>query len=315
MKKEILNNNAVTVRVADNPVVDAVVGAVDVVESAVETVEGVLHEAADVAGDVVRVTRNNPYILAGVFVAGVAIGAAVAYKVVTKREAAKLDDAIAEKTAEARSYYATLYKDGELSTPEGAAEKLIPAVKAQKTYGVEIQNENGNALPRSEQVIQERRAARKEAKERQELVTKNVFVESPRVASGVWDQEAENAFRETIPEDIPFIISYEEFNAGEMNYNQVTLAYYVKDDTLVDERDTPVEDTDRTVGDDNLVRWGDGSHDANVVYIRNHRLSLDFEVVKTGRSYKEEVLGLTDDSEIRHSSSRREARRRRGFNE
>ena len=57
---------------------------------------------------------------------------------------------------------------------------------------------------------------------------------------------------------------------------------------------------DEVIGLGNLGRWGHGSNDENIVYIRNLHLSLDFEVVRDRGSYAEETR-----KNVRHSYDRR----------
>jgi hypothetical protein len=59
---------------------------------------------------------------------------------------------------------------------------------------------------------------------------------------------------------------------------------------MVDGDDTPVPHADMVVGQGNL-RWGHGSEDENLVYIRNERLEMEIEITRVPRSYEEEVLG------------------------
>src|SRR5690606_9493676 len=91
-----------------------------------------------------------------------------------------------------------------------------------------------------------------------------------------WDEELER--RENEP-DKPYVITLEEYMAGEKNYTQTALTYFDGDDVLADERDSIIEDIEATVGRENMLRFGHASNDRNLVYIRNDRIELDFEVV------------------------------------
>ena len=53
-----------------------------------------------------------------------------------------------------------------------------------------------------------------------------------------------------------------------------------------------IPDADDAVGEMNLHRFGHGSGDNNVVYIRNDRLENDFIVLRSQGEYAKEVLGL-----------------------
>lgn len=95
-----------------------------------------------------------------------------------------------------------------------------------------------------------------------------------------------------VSKDQPYVISVEEFMDGGEEYDKLTILYFNKDDTLVDERDQVIDDVEGVVGPDALDSFGKGSDDANIVYVRNNSLSVDFEVVYDPRSYKEVVLGI-----------------------
>lgn len=92
--------------------------------------------------------------------------------------------------------------------------------------------------------------------------------------------------------DAPYIISSDEFMEGECDYIQNTLTYYEADDVLADEHDEAIENVDKLVGNLNLTKFGHGSKDPNLVYIRNEAIEVDFEIVKNKRSFASEVHGF-----------------------
>lgn len=86
--------------------------------------------------------------------------------------------------------------------------------------------------------------------------------------------------------DPPFVVSKALYAWDEEegnNYEKTTLTFYPRERLLVDEDDEAIDakDVNEYVGWKNLDRFGDQSEDADVVYIRNRRLSTDFEVVRT----------------------------------
>lgn len=111
-----------------------------------------------------------------------------------------------------------------------------------------------------------------------------------------WDEDEEMHRRETDPGK-PYVLTHDEYMLGERDFNQTTLTWYDGDGVLVDEQDMPVEDIEKTVGNENMYRFGHASRDQNVVYIRNERLSLDIEVLKSDGKYSEEVLGFIEHSD------------------
>lgn len=110
-----------------------------------------------------------------------------------------------------------------------------------------------------------------------------------------WDQEAEEASR---TKTAPYTIHKDEYFSGESGYTQYTFTYYSGDDILVDEKQIPepIYRHDRVVGE---LRFGHGSGDRNVVYIRNDELAAEYEVIKSEGKYAVEVMGLEDPDELR----------------
>lgn len=116
--------------------------------------------------------------------------------------------------------------------------------------------------------------------------TRNVFLGKPNEDD---EDYVEEDSKRTL--DSPYVIDRDEYMEGERGYSQVTLTYFAEDDTLVDEGDMPVENPDRVVGIVNLDKFGHRSMDPRIVYIRNEKLSADYEVLLHDGSYGEVVHG------------------------
>jgi hypothetical protein len=128
----------------------------------------------------------------------------------------------------------------------------------------------------------------------------NIFEDTTKDADDEWDYEHEQNMR--VP-DKPFVIHYDE--RGETNHSEATFVYYTGDDVLCDARDHVIEDKEAVVGEENLTKFGHGSRDKNVVYIRNNVLAVDIEVVKHEADYAEVVHGF-----VKHSDEPVRRRRR-----
>jgi hypothetical protein len=102
-----------------------------------------------------------------------------------------------------------------------------------------------------------------------------------------WDYETELAGR--VPGQA-YIIHQDEFEEEKPEYDQVEYTYWAGDDVLTGEDNRPVPHADMVVGQDNL-KFGHGSNDIDVVYIRNETLSLEIEITRSPLSYEERVLG------------------------
>ena len=81
----------------------------------------------------------------------------------------------------------------------------------------------------------------------------------------------------------PFVISRALFasdpDEGDL-YEKETLTYYPQFRILLDDDEETVDEIATVIGWKNLNRFGDQSEDADVVFIRNQRLSTDYEVVR-----------------------------------
>jgi hypothetical protein len=82
----------------------------------------------------------------------------------------------------------------------------------------------------------------------------------------------------------------------------VTYTYYSGDDVLVGEDERPIPHGDAVVGQGNL-KFGHGTDDENVVYVRNDQLRLEMEICRTNSSFEEEVLGLEHDLDADHDET------------
>jgi len=133
-------------------------------------------------------------------------------------------------------------------------------------------------------------------------VTRNVFTDADDFE---WILEEEMEKRDT---GRPYVIEHDEYVLSD--YDTRTLTFYEGDGILADENDEHIPDTDTVVGDENFARFGHGSHDPNIVYIRNDNISVDFEVVRVETKYAEAVLGF-----IQHEDKRtpRKMRKERDY--
>jgi hypothetical protein len=116
-----------------------------------------------------------------------------------------------------------------------------------------------------------------------------VIVEETEVRIPVWNYDEELEKR---VHGQPYIIHQDELADKQDEYNRVIYTYYAGDDVLVDEENGhPLPHADIVVGVENL-KFGYGSDDENVVFVRNDRLELDMEICRTPDSYEEKILGL-----------------------
>jgi len=95
----------------------------------------------------------------------------------------------------------------------------------------------------------------------------------------------------------PYILHEDEYTQNDSEFSQTQLTYYDGDDVLADEHEMIIENRDDFVGEDNLHRFGHGAGDVNIIFVRNTRLELEFEICRTTASFTEDVLGLDTNDE------------------
>lgn len=89
--------------------------------------------------------------------------------------------------------------------------------------------------------------------------------------------------------DKPYIISVEDFSEEMPHYDKETILYYEVDNTLADNNDEIIQDVSGTIGDNALESFGVDSDDEDIVYIRNGRLGIDYEVIRQHKSFAEYI--------------------------
>jgi hypothetical protein len=107
-----------------------------------------------------------------------------------------------------------------------------------------------------------------------------------------WNYEEELAKRTP---DQPYIIHEDEFAENETQYRQESLTWYAGDEILADENEDKIETPNDIVGLENLSRFGHGSGDYNVVFVRNNERQMEYEISRVPNSFSEEVLGIHDE--------------------
>lgn len=94
----------------------------------------------------------------------------------------------------------------------------------------------------------------------------------------------------------PHLISEAEYFENEPEYVLETLTYYAVDDTLTDDKETPIDRVEETVGARHLhmfpsVKNGEKSS----IYIRNDDHSTLYEIINVEQAYAVAVLGMAEE--------------------
>lgn len=293
----------------------------EVAEKAAEAAAEVVEEAVDGVVDVVEVVRvNTAAVVVGAGL-GLVVGAAAGYFIASKKLKSYYADLAQQEIAEARQFFANMNKtdeDGAVLTPMDVMDRrhpdedLVEVASAVRRYRGNLTEDEAIAEAKDAQggpwdeAVDERHIQKMEEevkKKRASRETRNVFEDQG------FDIEEERKHR---TDDKPYILTYEEYYAADLEHEQTALTYFEGDATLVDEHDNPVREVDDVVGEENLTRFGSGSNDKNTVYVRNVRLGTDYEITRSNGYYVDEVLGLGDEPD-RHPNRNTELNRRREF--
>ena len=130
------------------------------------------------------------------------------------------------------------------------------------------------------------------------VVASNVFA----MDDGDWDYEAEKRNRDS---SAPYVLHKDEFFAREMGLTQKTLIYYEGDNTLVTDEEPPqvLYNIGQVIGE---LKFGHGSGEEHVFYVRNESRREEYEVVKEEGSFEIARKGFEPHSDdIEHSVVRR----------
>ena len=269
-----------------------------VIEQTIDTIE----DTFDTIERIPRVnlngtTKKQQIIILSVTVVVSAIsGGGLVYFLFNKKIQTKYEKIANAEIAEARKFYIKRYKKDEFSDPvtlleSHAGEISEEIINTNKYRSVQMH-------PSLEPVIDDGSPEAARLIKRGKKLARTL---EPPINQPVFDYDEEMKIRS---EHTAYVISHDEFYQGEKDYPQITVSYFEGDDVLIDERDEPINDVESTIGVANLERFGHGSNDNNVVHIRNERLEVDFEVVRSHGKYVEEILGF-----IKHSQDSRKVRR------
>jgi hypothetical protein len=240
-------------------------------ETVVEEVASNLEEAAEVT------RRINPRSI-GLVLGGVGIGVAVGFFFGYRYNREKIRAEAFAKSEEEVEKIRELYRD--------RAKVVVPE------------------KPSVEQVVEERGYLDPERE--RPLPTPVPFVSEPdtteppivvdpdrQVPEFIWNYPHELARRSP---DRPYVIHQEEFQEEGSQFNHVTYTYFAEDGFVMNDEDQQLfTDVDARVGLHNLVRFGHGTDDPDIVFIRNHELNIEIELARTYNSYQRDIEGLEPD--------------------
>jgi hypothetical protein len=276
-------------------------------EKIVEVVENLHHRFI---GDPEPVGGANVGLIVGGVLVGVAAGGAAGYIFAKRQLETKYSQIAADEIAEMREHFYAKEVAREQEAGKGDLEDIVKS----RGYATPPDEEEEATAPpmavtppeavveRAEEVRDEEAETPPAPEEDPAPETRNIFRDAPpQVEPDEWDWHKERAQRSPLR---PYIIHRDEREDNEA-YDGVTYTYYEADDVVCNERDEVIgpEDRETIFGESVLEKFGHGSGDAAVVYVRNDKLEMDIEIVHSPNSYAEEVHGF--EPEIKHSDRRR----------
>jgi hypothetical protein len=239
--------------------------------------------------------RELPILAIGAFVGGALAGPA-GYFFAKKKLTKHFEQVLLEEVQDAKAFYKAIQKpDPTELAQKHIMEDVDDITEEDLRETVRELHYVSDELVQEEEAADIQEAIEEEIEHEEQSRHRNVFRDSP-PPKDPWNQADEEALREELDVGSPYVVSFDEFQEHG-DYDNITLTYFEEDDVLVDERDQPIEEVESVVGGDNLTKFGHGSKDNNVVYIRNNRLEADFEVMRSRGSFAKEILGFIEHSD------------------
>src|SRR3954451_4487135 len=290
----------------------------DKTEKIIDTAANVAGEVAEQVGEAEQVIRSFnrakvQFYLLGMVVGGLT-GAVVAFKIAYVKAETKYSKIADEEIEEMRKHY----QEKRQALEGEVAKRPLEEIVKEQGYSDDPESEPPPmAIQPPEVVLEEAEDETPSEKttERKEFAPtkeeREIFRERMRDTRRIdreWDYQEERRKRSP---DIPYIIHVDEKYEIE-GYQDVTLTYYEGDDVLANERDEVMnpDDRDNLIGRNTLDQFGHGSNDTNIVYVRNDKLELIFEICKSPNSYAQVVHGFSHDDLYHGNLERMRARER-----
>ena len=203
---------------------------------------------------------NNKLLNVIMFAVGAAVGSAVTWKLVKDKYEQIANDDIASVREEYKDLLSKMKK------------KLQESVKYAEPQNEEV-DEDYSEDDKKDSVKEE-----KERVEYHQMASRYRGSEDDK-EGGEWDQNEDEVQRI----NGPYVITPDEFSSSPPGYNVQPLDYFA-DGILADDWGMTL-DIDETIGEESLDHFGEYVDD--VIYVRNERTVIDYEVTKDPRTYKD----------------------------
>lgn len=290
----------------------------EVVEEAIKGLEAT-DVLVDEIAEVVRVP-NVKLLVGGTGVICLAGGAVLGYFVATRKLETKYSQLAEEEIEEMRDHFEKreMARTHEVKPslddltaayspqPEEAEMPVDPVVDPQRAPMAVPPQVDTDDIPAATGKIVNNYTSLKE--------TKNVFENQPdpsETGNG-WDYATETKLR-SAQSGAPYVIHRDELGE-EDGWDCTSYTYFEGDDVLCDEVDRPLDGAERESMvnfSQTQLRFGDGSGEEDLVFVRNPHIQQEFEIRKSTGRYAKEVLGFDDEETGGESLSHSAIPRRR----
>lgn len=267
-----------------------------------QVVEQVAEHVADNFEEAAVVVRHVNAQKVAYSLGGLAVGVAIGFFVGYKLNRAKIRAEVFKQSEEEVEKIREMYRD---SARVVRGNPDLDEVVEERGYSVEITHPDRIAPEEETQVVNERPLRPPvPVPEGPGLIQKHYGAPEPKVPTikletsksknTGWEFEEELATRST---ERPYIIHQDEYQANESGYKQEVLTWYAGDEVLTDEQEQPITNADDLVDLNHMSRFGHGTDDFNVLFVRNDSISMEYEICRMPTSYEEEIAGLSNDEQ------------------
>lgn len=284
----------------------------------VEEAQEVVAEAAETVADVSRSLsgRDIRLVLASAG-AGLLLGGAIGAFIAERRLRTKYDELAESEINLMREHFKAKTRAREAEELKPTLDELKGVVE-EAGYTPDPTGEPNTAPSKTETVVREVRekAERKAETQRDdgpaaEMPGLKDAVEAAKIHRNIFQDHGELDewdYTKEIPnrrEDTPYVIHVDE--QGETGYSTNNLTYYADDDIVADDQEHIIQSPEEIIGPDFRDKFGHGSGDPNLLYVRNEELAAEYEVVISHEDFAEAVHGIVkdDDDELTHMMHRR----------
>jgi predicted GNAT family acetyltransferase len=258
-------------------------------EQVIEHVAEGLEDAAVHLDEAAEVTRQIDAARVGIFLGGMGVGLAVGFFFGYRFNRAKIK---AEAFKESEAEIAKMREHYQQKTMVAEPKPTVEEVVEERGYSQRVTEEE---VQEAERPTKPPVPVQYPKKRPDDHFVNNVakrHVEREKDKDEGWNYPLELSQRS---KDFPYIIHQDEFAQNETEYAQVTYTYYAVDHVLTDEVEEKVELPDQVVGLSNLGNFGHGADDYHVLFVRNDKLRMEFEICMLAASYDEALQGSSND--------------------